>query len=79
MVNTDMLDPDAQTNVDRKQIEEMQPSKLSMMPEGLLDTLERDEVARPDGLPALPRRPQPSGLRESKVAGTRRLPLPQSH
>src|SRR5262249_32788718 len=43
-VNTDMLDPNLQTNVDRRQIEEMKPSPVSMMPEGLLNTLNRDEV-----------------------------------
>lgn len=43
-VNTNMLDPDGQVNVDRHLIEEMLPSKLSMMPEGLLNTLQRDEV-----------------------------------
>jgi putative heme-binding domain-containing protein len=43
-VNTNMLDPDAQTNIDRNLVEEMLPSKLSMMPEGLLDTLKRDEA-----------------------------------
>jgi hypothetical protein len=39
-----MLDPNAQTNIDRSLIEEMIPSKVSMMPEGLLDTLSGDEV-----------------------------------
>ena len=43
-VNTDMLDPDAQVTVDRKQIEEMRRSKVSMMPAGLLDTLKREEL-----------------------------------
>ena len=43
-VNTNMLDPDAQTNVDRSLIEELIPSKVSMMPEGLLNTLQRVEV-----------------------------------
>ena len=43
-VNTNMLDPNAQVNVDVKQIEEMQPSKVSMMPEGLLDTLHEEEI-----------------------------------
>ena len=43
-VNTDMLDPNAQVGVDRKQIEEMRRSKVSMMPAGLLDTLKREEL-----------------------------------
>ncbi|MEX0819435.1 MAG: c-type cytochrome, partial [Pirellulaceae bacterium] len=43
-VSTDMLDPGNLTEVDRKQIEEMVPSTLSMMPQGLLNTLNEDEV-----------------------------------
>jgi putative heme-binding domain-containing protein len=43
-INTNMLDPNALTNVDRKQIEEMVPSKTSMMPQGLLNTLSEGEV-----------------------------------
>lgn len=43
-INTNMLDPNLQTSVDRKKIEEMKPSPISMMPEGLLNTLNRDEV-----------------------------------
>jgi putative heme-binding domain-containing protein len=43
-INTDMLNPAGQTNVKRGDIEEMQPSRVSMMPEGLLDTLQEDEV-----------------------------------
>ena len=39
-----MLDPSRMVNVDRGKIEEMKPSPVSMMPEGLLDTLNRDEV-----------------------------------
>lgn len=44
MINTDMLDPSAQTSVNRSKIEEMHPSPTSMMPEGLLSTLTRDEI-----------------------------------
>ena len=44
MVNTDMLDPNKMTTVDRKKIESMETSKNSMMPEGLLDTFKQDEV-----------------------------------
>lgn len=43
-VNTNMLDPNALASIDRKQIDEMVPSKLSMMPVGLLNTLNEDEV-----------------------------------
>src|SRR5262249_3477403 len=43
-VNTDMLDPNKLVNVDRRRVESMEKSKVSMMPEGLLDTLKQDEV-----------------------------------
>lgn len=45
-VNTDMLNPGqgGSTGVRRSQIEEMQPSKTSMMPQGLLDTMNENEV-----------------------------------
>ena len=43
-VNTDMLDPNKMVNVNRDNIEQMKPSKMSMMPAGLLDTLNEDEV-----------------------------------
>lgn len=43
-VNTNMLDPSAITAVDRKQIEEMEPSKTSMMPTGLLNTCNEEEL-----------------------------------
>lgn len=43
-VNTDMLNPNALTNVDRRRIETMVTSKQSMMPEGLLNVLQEDEV-----------------------------------
>ena len=43
-INTDMLNPSGQVNIKREDIEVMQPSKVSMMPEGLLDTLKDDEV-----------------------------------
>lgn len=43
-VNTNMLDPDAQVSVDRKQIEEMVPSKTSMMPKGAINTLNQEEI-----------------------------------
>jgi putative heme-binding domain-containing protein len=44
MVNTNMLEPGANTTVDRKLIESMKPSKVSMMPAGLIDTFKEDEV-----------------------------------
>jgi putative heme-binding domain-containing protein len=43
-VNTDMLNPNGIKNVQRKDIDKMQPSTLSMMPSGLLDTLQEDEA-----------------------------------
>jgi putative heme-binding domain-containing protein len=44
MVMTDMLNPDALVGVNQTQIEDMKPSPVSMMPEGLLNTLHEDEV-----------------------------------
>lgn len=43
-VQTDMLRPGTLTSVDRKQIDEIIESKVSMMPKGLLNTLNEDEV-----------------------------------
>ena len=43
-VNTDMMNPGSTVNVNRNNIESMKPSKLSMMPTGLLDTFKEDEV-----------------------------------
>ena len=43
-VNTNMLNPSALENVNRNEIEEQKPSPVSMMPEGLLNTLKNDEV-----------------------------------
>jgi putative heme-binding domain-containing protein len=43
-VQTNMLDPGALVGVDRKQIDVMMPSQTSMMPKGLLNTLNEDEV-----------------------------------
>ncbi len=40
----DMLDPGRMINVRRDEVEEMKASPVSMMPEGLLNTLHRDEV-----------------------------------
>jgi hypothetical protein len=44
MVNTNMLEPGATTPVNRNNIESMRPSRLSMMPAGLLDTFKEDEI-----------------------------------
>jgi putative heme-binding domain-containing protein len=44
ILNSDMLDPNKMVNVKRKDIEEMKRSPVSMMPEGLLNTLKADEV-----------------------------------
>jgi len=43
-VMTDMLNPSALTNVNRKKVESIVTSKVSMMPAGLLDTLKEDEI-----------------------------------
>src|SRR5205814_5920071 len=43
-VLTDMLNPNSIVNVNRKTVESVRPSKVSMMPEGLLDTLNQEEV-----------------------------------
>lgn len=43
-VNTNMLDPSAIVAVDRKQIDEMEVSKTSMMPTGLLNTCNEEEL-----------------------------------
>lgn len=43
-INTNMLDPAAMVAVDRKMIDEVIESTVSMMPTGLLDTLNEDEV-----------------------------------
>ncbi len=44
MVNTNMLDPSALEEIKRKDIDELKPATVSMMPTGLLDTLHEDEV-----------------------------------
>jgi putative heme-binding domain-containing protein len=43
-VNTDMMSPGSTVSVNRKQIESMKRSKISMMPSGLLDTFKEDEI-----------------------------------
>ena len=44
MMMTDMFDPNGFTNVNRKDIESIENSKVSPMPEGLLNTLQKDEI-----------------------------------
>jgi putative heme-binding domain-containing protein len=44
MVMTDMLDPNGQKTVNQKNVDRIVPSKNSMMPAGLLDTLTDDEA-----------------------------------
>ncbi|HVK17001.1 MAG TPA: c-type cytochrome [Fimbriiglobus sp.] len=43
-VNTNMLDPNGIVNVNRNVVDTIKPSKTSMMPTGLLDTLNESEV-----------------------------------
>ncbi len=43
-INTDMLDPNKLVGVNRTLIESIETSKISMMPEGLIDGLQRDEI-----------------------------------
>ena len=43
-VNTNMMNPNDIDEVDRKQLKEMKPSPISMMPPGLLNTLSKDDV-----------------------------------
>ena len=44
IVNTNMLEPNVTVKVEHRRIEQMVPSKVSMMPEGLLNTLQEDEI-----------------------------------
>jgi putative heme-binding domain-containing protein len=44
MVSTNMLDPGSLTTVDARLVDSITPSKVSMMPEGLLNVLNEDEV-----------------------------------
>ena len=43
-IQEDMIDPGNFTKIKVSDIEDMKPSKVSMMPAGLLDTLTRDEI-----------------------------------
>jgi putative heme-binding domain-containing protein len=44
MVMTNMLDPNGLVGVNKNRVESIVPSKVSMMPTGLLDTFTEDEV-----------------------------------
>ncbi len=44
LVQSDMLNPGSLTGVNRQHVEEMAPSSVSMMPEGLLDTFSEEEI-----------------------------------
>ena len=44
MINTNMLDPNAIVTIDRRRIESLEISKVSMMPTGLLDGFKEDEI-----------------------------------
>lgn len=43
-INTDMLDPNKLVGVNRNQVESIEVSKISMMPEGLIDGFTQDEI-----------------------------------
>ncbi len=43
-VNTDLTDPNQQVSIDRKTVTSIGPSKVSLMPPGLLNILTREEV-----------------------------------
>jgi hypothetical protein len=43
-VNTNMMNPDEIVAVDRKRLASMKDSPVSMMPPGLLNTLDKDDV-----------------------------------
>ncbi|MBI3882145.1 MAG: heme-binding protein [Verrucomicrobia bacterium] len=43
-VNTDLTDPNQREGVDRKQVKSIETSKVSPMPEGLLNMLQKEEV-----------------------------------
>jgi len=43
-VNTDLSNPNQREGVDRKQVKSIEPSKVSQMPEGLLNMLTKEEI-----------------------------------
>lgn len=44
MISPNMFDPDELVSVDRRKVISMEPSKTSLMPEGLINTLKEDEI-----------------------------------
>jgi len=44
MVNANMLDPNDMASIKRADIKSIEPAKMSMMPEGLLNALKEDEI-----------------------------------
>lgn len=44
LVSENMLDPGRLTAINRREVEELHPSKTSMMPAGLIDTMTEDEI-----------------------------------
>ena len=44
ILNTDLADPNQRVNVDRKEVEKIEPSKISTMPPGLLYMLSKEEI-----------------------------------
>jgi putative heme-binding domain-containing protein len=45
MFNTDMFDPNQSVGINTKNVKSIEPSKVSMMPEGLINVLKEDEIA----------------------------------
>lgn len=43
-LNTDLSDPNQRSNVDRKTVKSIEPSKVSLMPPGLLMMLTKEEI-----------------------------------
>ncbi|MBG89671.1 MAG: heme-binding protein [Verrucomicrobiales bacterium] len=43
-VNTDMFDPNQRVTLDRKKVKSIEPSKVSPMPAGLLNMLQKEEI-----------------------------------
>ena len=43
-LNTDPTEPNQQVRIDRKQVKSIEPSKISLMPPGLLNLLTKDEI-----------------------------------
>jgi putative heme-binding domain-containing protein len=43
-INTDMFDPNQRVNISRSQVESIEPSKVSPMPPGLLNMMQKDEI-----------------------------------